>query len=260
VARCSTTTGKPTSGPRRAPPPYGHEILRDGYGHAMNVTRRRRPVRVTLAHECELVTVGFAGLLAPYAHRVQVLPSPGGVPARGADLTLHDTLAGVQALPLAVVRSVAHDGLLVAWTWNARPELVELALGNGVSGVLSKALPAARLVAALESIHRGRPVVDLGTDQPAASSGHSTAHSSETLTPRAAQVIAMITQGLDNQTIAERASISINSLKSYIRSAYRKMGVTSRSQAVLWGVRHGYLGSVVTREQDDPALTRSAGA
>ncbi|KRF29404.1 hypothetical protein ASG94_20695 [Nocardioides sp. Soil805] len=211
-------------------------------------------MRVTLAHECELVTVGFAGLLAPYAHRVQVLPSPGGVPARDVDLTLHDTLAGVRDLPLAAVQSVAHDGRLVTWTWNARPELVELALGNGVSGVLSKALPAARLVAALESIHHGRPVVDLGADQPPVTSPHSTPTSPlETLTPREAQVIAMITAGFDNQTIADRASISINSLKSYIRSAYRKMGVASRSQAVLWGVRHGYLGSI-TRDED-PGMT-----
>ena len=213
------------------------------------MTRRRRPVRVTLAHECDLVTVGFAGMLAPYAHRVQVLPSPGGVPARDVDLTLHDTLAGVKDLPLAAVHPIAHDGRLVAWTWNARPQLVELALGHGVSGVLSKTLPAGRLVAALESIHRGRPVVDLGNDQPPESEGVAT----EALTPREAQVIAMITQGLDNQSIADSASISINSLKSYIRSAYRKMGVTSRSQAVLWGVRHGYLGSV-GREQD-PELT-----
>jgi DNA-binding NarL/FixJ family response regulator len=221
-----------------------------GYGAAMTVmTRRRRPVRVTLARECDLVTLGFAALLAPYANRVQVLPSPGGVPARDVDLTLHDTLAGVRDLPLAAVQSVEHDGRLVAWTWNARPELVELALGHGVSGVLSKALPATRLVVALESIPHGRPVVDLGSDQPPTGSGSS----SEALTPREAQVIAMITQGLDNQSIADAASISINSLKSYIRSAYRKMGVTSRSQAVLWGVRHGYLGSV--RRQEDPGLT-----
>lgn len=213
------------------------------------MTRRRRAVRVTLAHESDLVTVGFAALLAPYANRVQVLPSPGGVPARDADLTLHDTLAGVKDLPLAGVQSVAHDGRLVAWTWNARPELVELALGNGVSGVLSKALSAARLVAALESIHHGRPVVDLGSDQRPTSPGAAT----ESLTPREAQVIAMITQGLDNQSIADRASISINSLKSYIRSAYRKMGVTSRSQAVLWGVRHGYLGTA--GREEDPGLT-----
>ena len=33
--------------------------------------------------------------------------------------------------------------------------------------------------------------------------------------------------------------ISLNSVKSYIRSAYRKTGVQSRSQAVLWAVTHG---------------------
>ena len=101
MARCSTTTSKPTSGPVGPLPPFGHVIAEAGYGRRMNVTRRRRPVRVTLAHECELVTVGLAGLLAPYVHRVQVLPSPGGVPARGADLTLHDTLSRVQDLPLS---------------------------------------------------------------------------------------------------------------------------------------------------------------
>src|SRR5215207_2481765 len=84
---------EPTSARGAPPHPFGHALARNGYGSVMTVmTRRRRPVRVTLAHECELVSVGFAGLLAPYAHRVQVLASPGGVPARDADLTLHDTL------------------------------------------------------------------------------------------------------------------------------------------------------------------------
>ena len=35
--------------------------------------------------------------------------------------------------------------------------------------------------------------------------------------------------------------LSINTIKSYIRSAYRKIGVTNRTQAVLWGVDHGFL-------------------
>ena len=29
-------------------------------------------------------------------------------------------------------------------------------------------------------------------------------------------------------------------MKSYIRSAYRKMDVVSRTQAVVWGVQHGF--------------------
>ncbi len=37
----------------------------------------------------------------------------------------------------------------------------------------------------------------------------------------------------------ERTLLSINSVKSYIRSAYRAMGVTSRSQAVRWCMERG---------------------
>jgi DNA-binding CsgD family transcriptional regulator len=62
----------------------------------------------------------------------------------------------------------------------------------------------------------------------------------EGLTHREAEVVALITQGLSNQDVAARTFLSINSVKSYIRGAYRKMGVTTRSQAVLWGVAHGF--------------------
>ena len=53
-------------------------------------------------------------------------------------------------------------------------------------------------------------------------------------------MLALITQGLSNNDIAAQTHLSINSVKSYIRTGYRKIGVTSRSQAVLWGVRHGF--------------------
>ena len=205
-------------------------------------------VRVTLAHECELVTTGFATMMAPYAGRILVLPSQGGWPAQGADLTLHDSLADVQVLPGVVSEPVPHHGRLVTWTWNARPDLTEMALGIGASGVLSKRLPASVLVAAFESIHAGQTVVDLGDGHPPAMRPWA-----EQLTPREAEVIAMVTRGLDNKTIAEQASISINSVKSYIRSAYRKIGVSSRSQAVLWGVRHGYVSPASLYE--DPSLS-----
>ena len=45
--------------------------------------------------------------------------------------------------------------------------------------------------------------------------------------------------GLSNGEIAARTFLSINSVKSYIRSAYRAMGVSTRSQAVLWGIDNG---------------------
>ena len=54
-------------------------------------------------------------------------------------------------------------------------------------------------------------------------------------------MLALITQGLSNQEIAERSYLSINSVKTYIRTAYRKIGVTRRSLAVGWGLRNGFV-------------------
>lgn len=60
------------------------------------------------------------------------------------------------------------------------------------------------------------------------------------LTPRESEVLSLIVSGLSNHDIAHRIYVSINSVKSYVRSAYRKMGVSSRSQAVVWGLEHGF--------------------
>ena len=60
------------------------------------------------------------------------------------------------------------------------------------------------------------------------------------LSARESEVLALITQGLSNQEIAERTYLSINSVKTYIRTGYRKIGVSRRSQAVAWGMRHGF--------------------
>ena len=54
-------------------------------------------------------------------------------------------------------------------------------------------------------------------------------------------MLALIAQGLSNQEIAERAFLSINSVKTYIRSAYRKIGVQRRTQAVLWATQNGFV-------------------
>ncbi|WP_455429797.1 response regulator transcription factor [Luteococcus peritonei] len=52
-------------------------------------------------------------------------------------------------------------------------------------------------------------------------------------------MVSLIAQGLSNAEIAGRTYLSPNSVKSYIRSAYRKIGVQRRSQAVAWGIDHG---------------------
>ena len=41
--------------------------------------------------------------------------------------------------------------------------------------------------------------------------------------------------------LAAQRNLSPNTIKSCIRSAYRKIGASTRTQAVLWGVQHGLM-------------------
>ncbi|MGA8257337.1 MAG: LuxR C-terminal-related transcriptional regulator [Nocardioides sp.] len=61
----------------------------------------------------------------------------------------------------------------------------------------------------------------------------------ELLTKRERQVMTMIASGYSNAEIGQMLYLSINSVKTYVRSGYRKAGVITRAQAVLWGIRHG---------------------
>ena len=60
------------------------------------------------------------------------------------------------------------------------------------------------------------------------------------LSAREAEIIALVARGLSNQQISDETYLSLNTVKTYIRTAYRKMGVTSRTQAVIWALDHGF--------------------
>ncbi len=60
------------------------------------------------------------------------------------------------------------------------------------------------------------------------------------LSPRESTVLVLVTRGFSNQDIADELYLSINSVKTYIRSAYRKIDVSTRSQAVAWAIQAGF--------------------
>ena len=155
------------------------------------------------------------------------------------DIALIDSFA--QTRDVNDVLGEANAERYVFYSWSLEPELIETWARFGVVGFLDKRLTATELADALERIHRGESGVtsadyppsvdfDLG-DWPGRAHG---------LSAREAEVVALITQGLGNEEIADRMYMSINTIKTYIRAAYRKIGVDNRARAVLWGVDHGF--------------------
>ena len=59
-------------------------------------------------------------------------------------------------------------------------------------------------------------------------------------TARESEILTSVARGPSNEQIAERDFISLNTVKTHIRTAYAKIGVQTRSQAVLWALNHGF--------------------
>jgi NarL family two-component system response regulator LiaR len=141
---------------------------------------------------------------------------------------------------------------VVVHSWNLEPRLIGEAFAGDASGYLSKVLTGPEIVAALERVMSGEVVVLSGDHETSVRGSGDWPGRSAGLSSREAEVVALITQGQSNQEIAERAFLSINTVKTYIRSAYRKIGVTSRSHAAVWGVENGFKPD--TLRTVDPAL------
>jgi DNA-binding NarL/FixJ family response regulator len=126
------------------------------------------------------------------------------------------------------------SGPIVGYSWHTQPAHIDWALNHGFAGYLSKALSGSELVRALEAVREGETVIRVDAARLAP-----TSTALRGLTPREREVLTHVCAGMRNAEIAEQLNISPNSLKSYIRSAYRRIDVTTRSQAVLWGISHG---------------------
>lgn len=203
-------------------------------------------LRLALAHADELVVHGLASMLRGSVEPIQVcdLSTPGSV-----DFALYDPSTTQPAAHDAFdrLREDARVGKVVVYTWNFQPWSAGDWIRRGARGYLSKSLPSTALVSALHAIHTGRVIVAPGQQSTSAGVGR---FGQECLTPREAEALSLIAQGLSNRELADRMALSPNSIKSYIRTAYRKIGVNSRSQAVLWAITNG-LGSA--SQLRDPA-------
>jgi NarL family two-component system response regulator LiaR len=200
-----------------------------------------KPLRLAIVNDYDVVVAGIVAMLAGYSGRVEILELDARMPVlRDVDVVLFDTFA-LTSRGMSMADLVRPGGpKVVVFTWSADPQAIATVLGEGAAGYLSKALPSADLVKALEDIHAGA-LITTPSGEPALGHGSGDWPGRECgLSPREAEVLALIAQGLTNEEIATTIYLSINSVKTYIRTAYRKIGVRRRSQAVLWALQNGF--------------------
>jgi len=201
------------------------------------------PLTVALVNDYDIVVMGIAHILEQYQDRVVIaeLDTNHSV-SDEVDVVLYDSFAQPESDhdQISVLVRNPRARRVVVYTWNFHPDLIESARRQGVHGYLSKALPARDLVAALEAIHAGEMVVSDPPVRARSIGGLNWPGRSEGLTERESEILALIAQGNSNAEVARLTYLSPNTVKSHIRTIYRKIDVTSRTQAVLWGVRHDF--------------------
>src|SRR6478735_7741507 len=203
-----------------------------------------RPVTVALVDDYDVVLKGVAHLFDEYQDRVVVAEIDANTDVKDVvDVVLYDTFAQPESDQdqIAELLRSPRARHVVVYTWNLQPELIDAARRLGVHGYLSKTLPAAELVAAIEAVSAGQNVISDQRGRATSSAGLDWPGRREGITDRESEILALITQGMSNADVARLTYLSPNTIKSYIRSVYRKIGVESRTQAVLWGVEHGFL-------------------
>jgi DNA-binding NarL/FixJ family response regulator len=202
-----------------------------------------RPIRIALVDDYDIVVMGVAHILEQYRDRVVIAELDTNEDVSDlVDVVLYDSFAQPESDHDEISTLVRNPRArrVAVYTWNFHPDLIHSARKQGVRGYLSKALPARDLVAALEAIHAGEIVISDPPFRVRSIGGLNWPGRSEGLTDRESEILALITQGKSNAEVARLTYLSPNTVKSYIRTIYRKINVSSRTQAVLWGVRHGF--------------------
>jgi DNA-binding NarL/FixJ family response regulator len=200
-----------------------HEIVREG-------------LRTLLGEEPDMEVVGEAvdgeeGVAIAVALRPDVIlmdllmPNVGGIDAmkrlRQANISSH----------ILVLTSFAQDNMVLG------------ALEMGAVGYLLKDVLKTELVQAIRAAAQGQPYLHQQAQRSLIQSMTAPAQPAEELldlTHREQDVLRLISQGRSNKEIARELHITEGTVKGHVSIILAKLGVSDRTQAALYAVRHGF--------------------
>jgi DNA-binding NarL/FixJ family response regulator len=226
------------------------------------------PVRVLLADDQRLVRESLGTLLGLLGGIDLVATASDGEEALAMseehrpDVVLMDLrmprLDGIEATRRLRERQ---PGIrVIALTTYADDESVLGALRAGARGYLTKDASSEDIRAAIFTVAAGEAALDPAVQHHVVAalaregeSGEGSAAPPEPelpddLTPREAEVLALIAEGLSNAEIAERLYVSAATIKSHINHLFAKAGLRDRAQAVNYAYRMGLAAPPIDRD------------
>ena len=227
------------------------------------------PIRVMLADDHVLVREGTRRLLEAEPDIEVVAEAGDGISAvEQAVASQPDVLIIDVAMPgMSGIEATRHikqqlpKVAVLALTAYDDDQYVLALLNAGAAGFLLKDVRGQELVTAVRSVHRGEAVL-----QPAiavralrqAVSHRSPTVSMPPLSDREMEVLREAARGLPNKDIARRLNLSVRTIHTHLGNIFAKLGVGSRTEAVLLALRRGWIALDDTEHPDlgdDVSLT-----
>lgn len=143
------------------------------------------------------------------------------------------------------MRTRAPDARVVVLTMHADSDLVERARAAGAAGYLLKDASGQEVVRAIQRALAGQRTIsaNIASAAPAHTTPEESAdkHDPPTLTDREVQILQMLADGCSPAEVAERLFISPKTVRNHLTKVYDKLGVNSRSAAIVVGLQFGLI-------------------
>jgi len=126
-------------------------------------------------------------------------------------------------------------------------EYVFALLEAGAAGYLLKDSSGEELIEAIRQVMTGEPVLHPKIMKKVLNrlrspvEEQSTQTAGEVLSDRETEVLRLAAQGMSNMEIADSLTLSVRTVQTHLRSIFNKLGVGSRSEAIVFGLKKGWL-------------------
>jgi DNA-binding NarL/FixJ family response regulator len=190
-------------------------------------------------NDYELVVAGLARLLEQFPDRVEVVETLviGEPIETPVDVALYDTYGrtGVSAAALRTLVAMENVGAVAVFSLHLTPDFIAEGRLAGAAGFISKALTGEQIVDALERVAVGEQVIAMPLpSEPEALAAIDWPGRDQGLTERESEVLVLAAEGLSNREIGAALYLGYETVKSYLRDVYAKLGVRNRVEAANW--------------------------
>ena len=123
---------------------------------------------------------------------------------------------------------------MILYTGDAGAEQLQEALDAGASGYVLKTADLQELLEAVREVAEGGRYIDPRLPAPQRPGGRTSS-----LSPREREVMHLMAEGLTAERIGSRIDVSVETVRTHVRNAIRKLGARNRVHAIALALERG---------------------